>query len=405
MKTFKALLASLVVVSPLVLAGCPGFLEKDKKPMKVGVRKMKGDPAVFVKGTAMNMKNELPVELFDGKFAMDIGGFAEAEQEKPRTNMENGQEAPAQSGTDAKKDLENSFETTEIKKSAEQIVVTHSAVVLTFKVDNAKRTATLVSALDRHENQTHKIGENGVSVLHTSISKDRRAFSILFAKSSTPNRLMISFNFMPPAPIKESVFTADTFFYVLGKGVKMIWPQDEKRQLTICRPQPGIANEFNRALADWQKALEGRLELATAESRDCPPFSDLNTHTTTVVDGWINIEGAQGTTGFTQLSYDLANGELLDADIFILREEVVEDLRLRNSNFDAKADSATNDAAMRQFYFEIFQHELGHLLGLHHQFDHGVKSIMGYDPAVTTMQPYDIQAIQALYPLKNPTAN
>lgn len=43
-------------------------------------------------------------------------------------------------------------------------------------------------------------------------------------------------------------------------------------------------------------------------------------------------------------------------------------------------------------------HEFGHLLGLHHQFDKSLKSIMSYD-GTDYVTAYDTEAIARLYPL------
>ena len=50
------------------------------------------------------------------------------------------------------------------------------------------------------------------------------------------------------------------------------------------------------------------------------------------------------------------------------------------------------------YLYKTARHELGHLLGLAHQFD-GTRSIMSYEKEDVEIYDYDIEAIQELYPL------
>jgi hypothetical protein len=87
--------------------------------------------------------------------------------------------------------------------------------------------------------------------------------------------------------------------------VKIIWPQAEHREVRLCHsPSPEIATAFNGAIHDWNEVLKGRFELSAKLAYICPPFSDLNTQTVTVLDGWIEIEGEQGMAGVTKWMID-----------------------------------------------------------------------------------------------------
>jgi hypothetical protein len=80
---------------------------------------------------------------------------------------------------------------------------------------------------------------------------------------------------------------------------------------------------------------------------------------------------------------DTSKRKLLDADIMIWVKE-----NEKNKTVLADID----------YFQSVITHEMGHVLGLHHQFDKNVPSIMGYS-GVDAITYYDDEALKELYPL------
>jgi hypothetical protein len=404
----KLSLFSILIALPLVLAGCPNSGKAAKNKSGPSIQKVKGDPMVFVNGTQMNRRNQLSMDLLaeDKHYSLGVSGFVEEKQEAPKENIETGNEAPTRQGKAAADELEKNVVVTKFTREGDVITASNGFYKATFKVDSATNTFKIIGIAYKENGKVYSYKEGEFEVLHTSVSSEHQAFTFLLAGTEAPpkGRYVVSIGFYPPLPVKESVFTLDNFYYIYGVGVKIIWPQDKLREVRLCHPpSPEVSNAFKQALGAWNENLKGRFELTTTTASSCPPFSDLNTQTATVLDGWIEIEGQQGQSGITKWFVDAPKGEILDADIFVYRSELAENYGVYRPGKDVTSVDAAKDSGVYAFYFETFQHELGHLLGLHHQFNKDVKSVMGYDSSVKTLQPYDIQAIQALYPLKNPS--
>lgn len=388
-----------LLITPLLLAGCP---DRHKGASKPGpqMRKVKGDPYVFVKGTAMNRKNSIPSELLneERKWKFGWGGYEEENADLPPENIETGHEAPERQSIDAEAQLNSWQVPATVSREGEMITFEDEYFKIVFKLTD--KEASIHGIFNKIQNKMFLIGGE-LELLHTSIKDDQSAFSILIGSSKKGGRQLAFFVFTPGGPAKKEMFTTDNFYFLLGKGVKAVWPEPEKT-LTICRsPSPGITQMFNDSVAEWTKHLRGRLTVKTAESNSCPPWTDLNSQTITVLDDWIEIEGEIGQTGTTQAIYDIANGHIADSDIFLYRGEIEEVHKIARTNFDVRKQGAEEDYRLQWFYTETVLHELGHWLGLHHNFEKGVASAMSYDSNVKGLQPYDIQAIQALYPLRH----
>lgn len=387
-----------LLITPLLLAGCPDR-HKGHSDMGPQIRRVKGDPYVFVKGTAMNRKNSIPSELLseERKWRFGWGGFEEENAELPPENIETGNEAPERQSTDAETELNYRQKAAPVTREGAFVTFENEYLKIVFKLKG--KEAAVQGIFNKAADKMMYIGTD-LELLHTSVKEDLSAFSILFGSPIKGGRKVTVFVFTSSGPAKKEMFTTDDFYFPLGIGVKALWPE-AKKTLTICRsPSPAVTQMFSDSLSEWSKHLKGRLTLKTQESSACPPWSDLNTQTITVLDDWIEIEGKTGQLGLTQSIYDIANGSILDSDIFLFREEINESLKIQQANIDVRKQGAENDSRMKWFYTDVVLHELGHWLGLHHNFEKGVASVMSYDSNVKGLQPYDIQAIQALYPLR-----
>jgi hypothetical protein len=343
----------------------------------------------------MNRQNRLPKAFFtmDREWILDIGGFEEELASLPQANIESGNEAPELTGRDAEAAVNSKIETIEVRSEGRNISYSLANYQLHFRIEDDH--VALERLVKPRENRDLLIGRDA-EVLHTSILRDQTAFSILIGVTEIGRREILQFTFIPNGRVNASIFTAENFYYLLGKGVKLAWKTDDPRTLTICRP-PTAEN----SMSEWMKHLKNRAQFATAESNSCPPFSDLNNHGIFVIDEWIEIQGSPGYAGLTIPTADLAGGFLIDSDILMMRGELEESALINGYTGDVKAPGAEYEKGVRSFYADTMIHEIGHWLGLHHQFNKSVPSIMGYND-LTSIQAYDIQAVQALYPLKEP---
>jgi hypothetical protein len=358
-----------------------------------GIRQVKGDPFVFVKGSAMNGTNSVPQAFFsDGaSWSLDMRGFAEEPPEQPKGNIEDGEEAPDPSSNEAEQ--RRLSEEGQFQATAGGFTFKNSFLRARFMKNDVTGTIQLhsiESAKPGKESSPYVVGKD-IRVLHTSFND--QAFSILIQSDVPGDRFVIDMFFSHSGPIPLTKDTSDNYYYLLGKGLKFQWPQDHAQTLVLCGdPGRGAAEAFERGANAWRPYLAGRLQFQTYAQTSCPPFSDVNSRVTVFVDDWIEIVGPQAKAAFTTSAFYYGKGEIADSDIFFLRGEWQEMI-------GGFANLKKNDTHPRivQAYYETLAHEMGHFLGLHHQFDHGVPSIMGYDD-VSYITNYDSAAIQALYP-------
>ncbi len=361
------------------------------------IRLIKGDPNVFIQSAESNLRNSLEerLPLRSDKWSLSLRGFQEEKVEQPKDDIESGEEAPDPAGVaKAEQEQEDNVGTFQRSFDGEKLTFKNDSFVVRFARDEMTGTIQLASFESATgEWPPYYVGRE-IRVLHTSFNE--KAFSILIQSQLASDRFVLDLNFSPSGAIPEAIKTAERFKYLLGTGLKFAWDQTEERPILLCgNPSPGSVEAFERAVRAWQVPLQGRLDLTYYRELRCPPFSDVNTQVVNFIDDWIEVVGPQAKAAFATPTFNYPLGEISDADIFFLREEWAEGYAL--GGYNLKAPGAESNPRIIQAYYETLTHEMGHLLGLHHQFDEGIPSIMGYND-IDSLTTYDVNAIQSLYP-------
>lgn len=148
-----------------------------------------------------------------------------------------------------------------------------------------------------------------------------------------------------------------------------------------------------QALADWQRALQERLEIrGKAIARGFPPFSDLNQHCIYWVEDFVMENSGRRIKG-GQTEHVLGSPQfgLIDADVFVYAHEL--------RKYDALLGRPATDAEMSSLIYGVFAHEIGHVLGLDHPMHLSKPSIMS-NSGISQIQKFDLEALRALYSSK-----
>jgi hypothetical protein len=386
-----------------VLVACPGKKHPEEHPNK-NIRKIKGDPYIFVKGTAMNGNKPIPRDMLTegSKWTILFNGFKEELQEQSSLDEVKKQQTPRDpKPADGGKDS-NSFE---VQMKGPHVVLSGKAFGSTFELRfrPADENSLILDEFISDGEKTAYDGSDGTTLLHTSSSEDRTAFSLLFHVTTTGERMVLAMIFkrqFTPSRVQSLNRTAGHFKFSFGEDVKVGWPKEKPLKLEVClNGQPLRYAEFSEnAVATWSRALGDKLKMISERNVACPPFSDLQTHTLTYLRDWIELESADDSVlGLTTSVADLENGRFIDSDVMFFLEEVQQALDKLKTGLDISSERAVRMKLPDTFYERTAIHEMGHVLGLHHQFDPDYPSIMSYDPNVRDIQMYDRRAVKALY--------
>lgn len=384
---------SVVLISILAfgLTACPQNSGKTKK--SPGVKRVKGDPNIFIKNTALNGNTPLPLSVASSatSWELAVSGYAEGSAEVDV-------QARRQSQVPKEKEVvENEYLTSEIRGN--QWVLSgnfrKSPVKLIF------HRAGDGWILHRYEAEGKSVvlgAPKSDAVVHTSVRPDQTAFSLLLQDKTMGERSVVSLTLIHAKP-DLSKMGEKIYEFMYGKGVKIGWRRDVPRKMLICGSLPAILPQLvSQAAAAWSKALEGRLDFTTASRPVCPPFSDLNTQTFSFTTEWIEIAGDDGVEAQALTVAGPGREEFIDADVIYLMGEHQEVLNSKGAKVHVLSPEYLSVPSVQRNILHTSIHEIGHFLGLHHQFDPSIDSIMSYsENTEPKLYDYDVKAIQHLY--------
>ena len=226
-------------------------------------------------------------------------------------------------------------------------------------------------------------------VVHYSVNHAANAFSLLLKVGTGAEERLTVLYFVHSAPATAALPPVDPkYHYLLGAGVRAVW--DGALKVTICGAHSAEdVALLERATKAWTTGGKiGTREFTIVAKADARPFTDLNENCVRIIDDYL-FENSPfyATSGLTLTVIDQNAQKILASDVFISR----------SGSKKVHGAGWTNENLV-----QVIQHELGHFLGLHHEFvknadgTNKYPSIMGYGKNLTITQ-HDREAIEQLY--------
>ena len=368
---------TLLLISVLMFTVACGKAKTKKKVNQIFV---KGNPLTMIKDTQKNKTsfiNAADVADFNNFALTNLYIFAEKEliSQEESEDIEAGQEAEDSDQTGEAATILN-FK----RINSSEYLMTNASGGIGFGFDLNGTKLNLTSLV---------LGQStfGVTIEHYSISADKSKMSFLFRLTTrSDGEVLVDASFYRYSAKKPTTKVSSAYHYLYGPGVVVPWKLDATRKVSVdvC---PSLVQNFSstkirNALEAWEAPFlykTNKLDIVVNELPVCKPFSDVDQHSIHYIDSYLTIQDEDAyNAGFTMIHSDLSAGNIFDADIIILGSEIAKD-----PSFDSHEMS------------RVLTHELGHFLGLDHQFD-GPTSIMSYN-SVYNLGTYDNNAITELY--------
>lgn len=342
---------------------------------------VKGDPMSLIEGSTSNDTSFItPDNVLDFNNYSLIGVAQYTEKDKlveqeDVGNIESGNEATEEDNTKEAGKIVFNFD-----QNGNNYIYSSPLMKLklTFGLKNGKLDLTSL------ENNSGEIYD--LKTIHYSVKNNGNAFSILTRSSDLDSgKVLLAFTFVKKIDQVEISKTSSTYKFLYGAGVIVPWDQKEILEVDICGMRSAkIESAYRDGINMWNQALAGRLKVMTKTLETYPPFSDLNTRCIYTVNNYqTKFDEEIINAGSTIISGDTFQGKLLDSDIMIWVKE------------NEKLGKTLEERSGLQ---RIIGHEFGHLLGLDHQFNDSLTSIMSYKK-IDWITSYDSEAIAKLYPL------
>jgi len=380
---FKWFLTLVCVLPPNL--SCGGMLLRpEKKKSKTSFERLiltHGDPMSLVLGSELNAQPFLKEDTLDAWNGVKMGTWVVFRQTTPsdevkeKTNIEEGQEATKKNDTE---ELDGASTWTFEKTGADSYRLKMEKQKLFFNW--RKNQQGLLEFVG--------IKDLPVSVLHYSVNEQKKLMSFLLKKEDASyGTVLIKTSFYKPTGSKKAVEETDPQFnYLLGEGVKTTWPED--LTLSVCGAlSPEHRAHLNLINEAWvRQAKIGQRKFTLDPTPQKKPFSDVNNHCILFTDAYeFTVTKTSFVGGVTIPTLDPSSQAILDSDMIIFTKPF-------QKHFGRYPDYL--DEMLRNTVL----HEMGHWLGLDHEFDADAKykSIMSYE-GIDGVQPYDLEAIEKLY--------
>jgi hypothetical protein len=397
MSRTNALLASLLVGLTVALCAASCGQPKLKGTAEPRVRNvfLHGDPRVLIAGASLNPQTFLNKANLESFSDLDFAGGIVFSEFSP---LHGGKEAPTRESIE--RNNATSYQPTEIASFS--FVEGEQAGVAVYILKDANSQQEMLRAIPSEDGRVWVYEMLGfpVELLHYSRSPNGSSISFLgYAKiAAESGKTLLSLSFSKKSPGGTGARETDPRFqYIAGPGIAFEW-KVEQIELSVCiadnRPQntAGSPAELQLAIGaawkTWQNS--GRIGRKPAVFRvlnhDYPPFSDVNTHCVYSIPEYAHESSLEFvTTGLTIPITNRTDGSFISSDIFLFEQ-------------------AISRVSTDRGYLGTAMHELGHFLGLGHEFSrnsdgtYAYPSVMGYlENRTKEPSNHDRAAIENLY--------
>jgi hypothetical protein len=230
-------------------------------------------------------------------------------------------------------------------------------------------------------------------LLHVSSSQSGEVGSLLLKSYSKEEGVALTaLYFAKTSPQRLTPNTSINYFYINGPGVASAWPLGKSIKLDVCGDDSSwIVPNVQIAAEKWNTSLPAATQIKVKWAPTFAPFSDLKQNCVLVVDDLIiEPDPRGGVFGVTASISDLNKLEILSGNILLFHKEAAKE-----------GLPGMQDARFSSDLAITVLHEMGHFLGLDHQFEKDVQSIMSYDfSQAPSLKPYDREAIAEMYRAK-----
>jgi len=375
------------IFSLMILPAC-GSKKSKKRPAASPTAKVEyfvhGNPLVLIQGSVQNKLSFLKVAELDRFKDFTLSGYTAFVEKSEKEVLTNWDDVEEENSTESEEDvIREAFTLSDFEfvKAQDGTWSYQNSTPGTEKLVFAEKDGIL---------NLLRFDDFPVQVQHYSLKEDGTAFSILFTTATqTQGNVLVNLSFASNADVQPLAFAPEEYSYLFGNA-KVSWQQPMKLQ-ACGKFNPNEKASIQASMDAWFKDKEVANFTATEPvdfsfTETYAPFSDLNQQCIRLVYNF-KAESSDDfyVAGLAASSVNAASKALIDSDIFLFLDHSQVRLQL-----------TTGDS-------ETLIHEIGHYLGLGHEFRKDEKnkalhpSIMGYSQGINSVSDWDFEAVRKLY--------